>query len=457
MPSPTTLFILASATMMSSLIPSTVLAQKTVVAKPPVSPEMLAVHAAVKRPVPTAPATPPATTPANTSGATTSPGFNSEQGFGGTARQNPGPGCDLFPAPASTGATVGLPYFGPPPSTVNPSLVGPVLLLSAASSIDAIHGTVTLPLYKSTVKSTGKTVWYILTDVSDQGIAQELGLNFSAKLGFAENAARTATLDPATGNFVFDKGTVDFSATRNIVPGPTGQEFPPKSFTPGEVGDKDYSPYVTITNAGNVVYNAPMIAYNVDANDINFPNGNVDYSKVHDAVAAIDTVNMTVTLNLVNGFSFGRPVWYISMDASIPLAAAIEHNTYAPLMANLLLGHDDSAGSPIERIFIATNGSENGSCNNPQRQGLSADLADGFRPNNTLGGIPTIALDYSPAWDANLYEWTQDSINNGYRQQLREEFQILTYAQDGLITGQGGAPFGSAGFSINCPIVQRLN
>ena len=449
--STTKLFIMASAAVMSSLIPSTVLAQNTLAAKPPVSPEVLAVHSKAKRPV----ATTPATTPATTSGTGASTGFNSEQGFGFTARQSPGPGCDLFPAPASTGAAVGLPYFGPSPSTVNPSLVGPVKLLNAGT-VDDINGTVTLPLYKGTLKGTNKTVWYILTDVSDQGIANELGLNFSAKLGFAENAARTGTID-GNGNIVFDKGTVDFSPQRNIVPGPTGQEFPPKSFAPGEIGNKDYSPFVTITNAGNVVYNAPMIAYNVDASEIDFPNGNVDYSKVHDAVAAIDTVNMTVTLNLVNGFSFGRPVWYISMDASFPLAAAIEHNTYAPLMASLLLGHDDSAFSPIERIFIATNGPEAGSCNNPLRQGLSADLADGFRPNNVLGGIPTIALDYSPAWDANLYEWTQDAINNGYRGQLREEFQILTFVQDGLLTGPGGAAFGSAGFSINCPIVQRLD
>jgi hypothetical protein len=214
---------------------------------------------------------------------------------------------------------------------------------------------------------------------------------------------------------------------------------------------------VTITNAGNVVYNASMIAFNVDASQINFPNGNVDYSKVHDQVVAIDTTNMTVTINLINGFSFGRPVWYISMEASIPLAAAIEHNTYAPLMGSLHLGNDDSFASPIERIFIATNGPEEGGCDNPLRQGLSADLADGFRPNNTLGGIPTIALDYSPAWDANLYTWTDDAISKGYRGQLREEFQILTFVKDGLLTGPGGAAFGSAGFSINCPIVQRLD
>jgi hypothetical protein len=131
--STTKVFILASAAVMSSLIPSTILAQNTLAAKPPVSPEVLAVHSKAKRPV----ATTPATTPATTSGAST--GINSEQGFGFTARQNPGPGCDLFPAPASTGAAVGLSYFGPPPSTVSPSLVGPVQLLNSGK-VDAING-----------------------------------------------------------------------------------------------------------------------------------------------------------------------------------------------------------------------------------------------------------------------------------------------------------------------------
>ena len=144
------------------------------------------------------------------------------------------------------------------------------------------------------------------------------------------------------------------------------------------------------------------------------------------------------------------------MDTSIPLGAAIEHNTFAPLMQKLVLGHDDSFASPVERIFIATNGAEGGGCNNPQRQGLSADLADGFRPNN-LGGIPTIALDYSPNWDAQLFQWTQSAIDQGFRGQVREEFQILNFVQDKLLTGPGGAAFGSSGFSINCPIVQRLD
>ena len=84
-------------------------------------------------------------------------------------------------------------------------------------------------------------------------------------------------------------------------------------------------------------------------------------------------------------------------------------------------------------------------------------LADGARPNNVLGGIPTIATDYSPIWDAQLFEWTQNAITQGFRGQVREEFQILTFVQDGLITGPGGGKLGSSGFSINCPIAQRLN
>jgi hypothetical protein len=379
--------------------------------------------------------------------------FNSDQGPG-PGPIGPGPGCNLFPAPASIGAAVNLSYFGPPPSASNPSLVGPVQLLKSGT-VNTTEGTITLPLYRGSIAGTKKAVWYILTDVDDQGVANLLGLNYSAKLTFLANAARTASLDDA-GNLVFNGGTVDFSPVRSIVPGPPGAEFPPESAQPGSIGDSQYSPLVRVLNAGGVIYNAPVVAFGVEANDIAFANGSVDYSKVHDQVVAIDPVNMTITLNLINGFSFGRPVWYISTDASIPLAAAIEHATFAPLMANIVLGKDDSFTSPVERIFIATNGAEAGGCDNPQRQGLSADLADGFRPNNVLGGIPTIATDYSPVWDAQLFSWTQGAIDQGYRGQVREEFQILTFVQDGLITGSGGSQFGSSGFSINCPIAQRL-
>jgi len=273
----------------------------------------------------------------------------------------PGARLDLFPAPPSVGAFVPLTYFGPSPSTVNPSLVGPVQLLNTGT-VDAQHGTITIPLYKGRLAGTDKTNWYILTDVDNEGVAAELGLNFSAKLNFASQAARTGNLD-SDGNIVFDKGTVNFAPKRNIVPGPAGAEFPPKSFAPGSVGDANYSPYVRIVNAADVIYNAPMVAFDVDANEINFPNGNGglfegarpsrrDRSDQYDGHPESDQRLQLWTSGVD-----------LSMDASVPLAAAIEHNTYAPLMGKLLLGHDDSFGSPIERIFIATNGPESGACN----------------------------------------------------------------------------------------------
>jgi hypothetical protein len=370
-------------------------------------------------------------------------------GPGGGPRANDGPGCNLFPASAATGTRVPLSYFGPPPSETNPSLVGPEQELKSGQ-LDAVNGRITLPLYKGYITGTKIRVWYILTDVSDQGQAASLGLNFSAKLEFAGIGARTAHFGP--GNVVyFDKGKVDFSPHRILAAG-TPNAYPPAQAHPGSVGDKDYSPFV---NIDGIIYNAPIVAFNVPAAAINFPNGNVDYTKVHDEVVAIDPNGGTVTLQLVNGFSFGRPVWYLTMDSSDPTVAAIEGANYAPLLSKLPTGGDDSFDSPVERIFISDNGELD--CANPQRQGLDAVITDGFRPNNTLGGIPTLALDYSPAWDANIFEWTPAAIAQGYRQQLREEFQILTYVVDGLLTGPNGTAFGSIGVIINCPIVERLN
>lgn len=364
----------------------------------------------------------------------------------------PGPGCNIFPAPASVGATVGLSYFGPPPSSTNPSLVGPVQLIKAGQ-VDDRKGVVTLPLYRGSMQGSKKAVWFILTDVTDPEIASLLGLNYSAKLNFAGNGVRNASFDE-NNNLLFEKGTVDFKPVRSVRPGPPSAPFPPSAAKPGSVGDASYSPLVRV---GNVIYNAPVVAYDVEAGDINFPNGNVDYSKVHDEVVAIDTNEMTVTLQMVNGFSFGRPLWYISTEASLPDVAAIEGATYAPLLHSLVTGRDDSFSSPVERLFIAVNGPSEGGCNNPMRQGLYAALTDGYRPNNVFGGIPTIAPDYSPLWNGNLYEWTPDAVNRGYRGQLREEFQILTYVQDGILTGPGGAKFGDSQFIVNCPPIQRLN
>ncbi len=89
-----------------------------------------------------------------------------------------------------------------------------------SGKVDDAKGTITLPLYRGTMKGSGKTVWYILTDVDDAQVAVLLGLNYSAKLTFASVATRTANFD-TKGNLVFDKGTSIFPLSGVLSPAPS--------------------------------------------------------------------------------------------------------------------------------------------------------------------------------------------------------------------------------------------
>jgi hypothetical protein len=369
---------------------------------------------------------------------------------------------------ASIGTKVDISQFPPADSLTDPELAGPVQFLKSGkfdipleqlTSVNvpsgAPRGTITLPLFKGAVKTPSglKPAWYIILDAGNQTEAERLGVNFSKKLHNDAVAARPA-IRRADGTFLFESGLVDFSPDREVVAGSEERPFPPKIAHPGSVGDADYSPLV---NVDGIIYDAPVIAAAVDDAEINFPNGKPNYGLVHDQVVAIDPAHRTVTLSLINGYSFGKPVLYISTEASDPTAAAIEGATFAPRLRKVELGVDDIARSGVERLFIATNGATEGGCQNPQRQGLGAALLDGHRPNNVFGGVPFVATDYSPVWDANVFEWTDEAIEKGYRGLVNEEFRILKLARDGYITGPGGAPYGSAGFVVICGVAARLN
>ena len=90
--------------------------------------------------------------------------------------------------------------------------------------------------------------------------------------------------------------------------------------------------------------------------------------------------------------------------------------------------------------------------------GWSAYLAilDHLDPLHVIGGIPTLALDYSPLWDINLGRWTPEAVRRGYRSRLIDEFQLLEFVRRGFITNPAGAPYGSVGIRVNCPIVHRF-
>lgn len=363
-------------------------------------------------------------------------------------------GNDVTPAPPSIGADVPLTYFGPAPSQVQKELIGPFQLLKSGT-VDQEAGTVTIPLYQGQMAS-GELVWYILTDTDDAANAAALGLNASSKLTYAAvgKGVRSATLeDDAT--LTFASGTVDFSPELALTPGQAPNLFPPSDFQPGAVGDEDYSPLIKVENAGGHIYNAPIVAFGTSAEELNlYCGGHADHSVTHDKVVAICPKEQTVTLKLTPGFSFARPNLYLSMDASDPLAATLENVTLAPGLNSIPLGRDDSAFSAVERIFVFTNGPTGKE--NPQRQGLNSAIAGEGSSLNVLGGIPTVATDYSPLWDMNLGSWTQEAIDKGYRSRLTEEFAILGFAEKGWLTGPEGAPYGSVGIVINCPIVFRF-
>lgn len=377
-------------------------------------------------------------------------------------------------APGNVGTTIEPAYQGPAPSTLNRDRVGPVLLLRSGTM--NADGTLTLPLYKG-IAASGNTYWYIVTDTSDEGNSEQLGVNFAAKLAFvAQGEGDNLAVDivkAEDGNVIGRKGEVNFSPVRQVVPG-DGTPFPPKVAVAGQVGDDNYTPLIQVSNLGGSVWNAPIIAGNVDENFLNYYCNGIPAeheaearTHLHDRVVAICPNTMTVTIRMVQGFSFGRPVNYIVAETSDEGVAAIDGVTYTPRLKKIKVGGDDSLFSAVERIFVASNGPTNkdlpdGGPNNatvkvhPFRQGLYSSVLGEGDPLNVLGGIPTFAYDYSPLWDVNAYEWSSFSIRAGMKTRLREEFEILGLAEQGYITGIGGMPFGSSGIINNCPIVARL-
>ena len=371
----------------------------------------------------------------------------------------PTPITEIQPAPASIGADVPATYFGTAPSTVQKELIGPFQLLKSGS-LDQEAGTITLPLYKGQLAS-GESVWYVLTDTTDQQNAEALGINFSSKLVYADvgRGVRRASQQLLNGKtvVVFENGKVDFSPVRSVTPGAAPNYFPPTAVQPGSVGDANYSPLAKI---GNYIYNAPMLAFNATEATLNaMCGGNADHNVVHDKVVSICPRDGVVKLALTAGFSFARPVLYLSLEANNALPASLEGVTLAPALTDIKVGSDDSAFSAVERLFSITNGPVNTQANvvHPQRQGFNSALkGDGGGPLNVLGGIPTIATDYSPLWDVNVGEWTQHAIDAHYRSRVRDEFQILGMVRAGWMTGPGGKAFGSSGLIVNCPIVFRF-
>lgn len=344
----------------------------------------------------------------------------------------------------------------PSPSEIKPEFLGPVVLLKSAH-IDLEKGTATLPLRKGKLKN-GTPVWFIITDTTDENLSNLHAVNYAPKMayGLTGVASRRATIE-RDGSFTFATGSVDFKPVLGVTPGPANAPFPPAKFQPGSVGDATYTPMVYIENsAKSVLLNAPVVSQATEAELNTMCDGNVDHSKVHDKVVAICPRDETVTLSLTLGFTFDKPIHYLSTEANNPLVAALENATYAPALEGLPFALEDaSPGESAERIVVVVNGPTG--LDNPHRQGLVSALTDGRGPLNILGGIPTINLDYSPMWRVFPAVWTDEAIKKGYRYRMTSALQAAEMSTRGYLKSLDGGDFRAVGFVVNCPVVYRIN
>src|SRR6266852_5850608 len=362
------------------------------------------------------------------------------------------------------------------------------LVLESALQVDLNAETVRLPLYKGTAN--GHTVWFILTESSDLGLAKNSGLNYAPKLANIANGCpdcfQTVMQEQPTADqnkfgqaVIRFQGEPDFSPTRTLVPGPTG--FPPASFSPGAVAGKGYSPFIRIDGT-SVVYNAPIVATGNGPFDVIHHTNTADRAlAIHIAPPAPpgQYFDSWVDLLLVKGFDAGQPILYLSTEADDPLAAVLERSTYVPALATAsYTGGDDFLGSARERLFGFINGQTG--ANNRQSQGFQHLVLDGHASEdasadnaalinalrnggdllNVFGDFPTLkdprhADAYSPLWDAQLGQWTQKAIDEGFNKRQIDENVVFNLAatRPDLITGPGGAPYGSVGIDINCAVI----
>jgi hypothetical protein len=374
------------------------------------------------------------------------------------------------------------------------------LTLESAIQVDLSNDTVRLPLYKGTAPvptnpGQTETVWFVLLDASDNGLAHDLGVNYAPKLAnigvSCSTCVQTVTTDsptPAQNRFgqavVHFQGAPDFSPTRTAVPGPTG--FPLQSFQPGAVAGPGYSPFVKVAGS-DVVYNAPIVASGDGPFDVDHHTDTGDrVLGVHIAPPSPpgQYLESYADLLFVKGFDAGRPIVYLSTDAGQPLTAVLERSTYVPAFDTAAYnGGDDFLASARERLFGFINGqtgagnaqaqgfqhlvldghaSEDASLANP---GLISALRNGGDLLNVFGDFPTLtdprhADAYSPLWDAQLGLWTDQAVKRGLNKRQIDENQVFNLAatRPDLLTGVdpatgNPAPYGASGVDINCAVI----
>jgi hypothetical protein len=378
------------------------------------------------------------------------------------------------------------------------------LTLESAIEINLSKEYARLPLYKGVAPvpsdpSKTETVWFLLLDASDTGLAHDLGVNYAPKLANlgigCPACVQTVTVSSPTPQenrfgqaLVHFQGAPDFSPERIAEPGPAG--FPLKHFQPGAVAGPGYSPFIKIAGS-DVVYNAPIVAVGDGPFDVvHHTNTGDRVLNVHIAPAAPQGqyFDNYADILFVKGFDAGQPILYLSTDAGQPLTAVLERATYVPALDEAAYnGGDDFLGSARERLFGFINGQTG--ADNRQAQGFQHLVLDGHASEdasqantgliealrhggdllNVFGDFPTLksarhADAYSPLWDAQLGLWTETAVKEGLNKRQIDENQVFNLAatRPDLLTGVNPAtgepaPYGAVGVDINCAVLGFTN
>jgi hypothetical protein len=161
------------------------------------------------------------------------------------------------------------------------------------------------------------TVWYIVTDASDVGVAKKLGVVYSPDIA-SIGAAAIQNAKIVNGELRFE-GAPDFRPRRVYVASKGG--FPPTSFHPGAVADAAYSPFVHVQGWPGII-NASIVATGDGPYDV------TEHTNTADRLIAINTAVKTGTFVLAQGFANDMPVLYLSTEASVALPSALERAIY---------------------------------------------------------------------------------------------------------------------------------
>ena len=325
-------------------------------------------------------------------------------------------------------------------------------------------------------------VWYILTDVSDQNLATQIGLNFAPKLanvprgcpGCAQTLVipRDIRAAAAAGTVVF-KGMPDFSPRRILVPGPQG--FPLVTAEPGARAGLFYTPYIQSAEDPSVIYNAPIIATGANPSDFR------EHADTHDRVLALDPAAATVDILMIRAFSGGKEIIYLALDSSSEEGAVLERATFTPVLAGLSFPNGAFRTDGARAALFAFANGQTGS-SSPPAQGLNHLVIDGRNAEdaslsntalltalrnggdarNVIDVFPTMTearfrLEYSPAWDLHLAEWNRLAVASGRNVAQTDGNQIRRLAQEFTVGSPGGFFLRAAGIEVNCPVIGFIN